>query len=78
MDYAKYFFSMTKPEQDRYAKASGTNGVYLRTHIFVPAVRRKIPRKDLITSLTDNTNGKCTITDVLTFLYTAETGKAVA
>lgn len=76
MEYSKYFFDMSEVEQDEYAIRAGTTGRYLRTHVLVPSVRRKIPRRDKIEGLVNATCGACTIDDVLSYLYKTEDAKA--
>lgn len=75
MNYIEFFFSMDREAQDRYAIKANTTGDYLRTHIFVPIERRKIPRRQKIESLVDATDGACSIDDVLDFLYKSENAK---
>ena len=78
MKYIKYFFSMTESEQNEYAVNAGTTGDYLRSHIFVPMERRKIPRKELIRDLVSASNEKVSLDDVLDFLYKSESGRRAA
>lgn len=76
MNYQKYFQSLNKDSQDVYASRALTTGAYLRTHIFVPKIRRKIPRPDLIERLAEASNGNVSMDDVLSFLYKTEIDKA--
>ena len=69
MKYLNYFTSLSKEDQDSYAVRAGTTGAYLRTHVFAPKERRKIPRPDLIKKLADATKKKVSFDDVLSFLY---------
>lgn len=78
MNYSKFFFSMTQAQQDRYALRAGTTGNYLRTHVFVPLKRRKIPRRDKIESLVKAAKGAVSMDDVLSFLYKSKNGKQAA
>lgn len=78
MKYSKFFFSMTRTQQDGYALSAGTTGDYLRTHVFVPLKRRKIPRKDKIDSLVSAAKGAITLDDVLAYLYKSEEARHAA
>ena len=78
MNYSKYFFSMSRNKQDLYAIAAGTTGDYLRTHVFAPMERRKIPRKEMINALVTATKGKCSLDDVLEYLYKSEEARTAA
>ena len=78
MKYSNFFFSMTRIQQDEYALKAGTTGDYLRTHIFVPMKRRKIPRKDKIDALVTAASSAITLDDVLAYLYKSEEAKNAA
>jgi hypothetical protein len=67
---------LTEEQQDKYASKAGTTGRYLRTHIFVKQERRKIPRKPMIDGLVAATKGRCSLDDVLEYLYKEENAKA--
>lgn len=75
MSYQKWFFSLESEEQDAYAEESGTNGNYLRLHVFCSIGRRKIPRKKTIERLADNAPSEISLSDVLDFLYKQEIEK---
>jgi hypothetical protein len=78
MKYSKFFFSMSRAQQDEYAKRADTTGDYLRIHVFAPIERRKIPRREKIELLVSATGGKCSLDDVLEYLYKSSEAKTAA
>lgn len=78
MKYSNFFFSLSREQQDRYARHAETTGDYLRTHVFAPMERRKIPRKEKIELLVSATDGKCSLDDVLEYLYKTSEAKTAA
>ena len=66
MNYKTYFRNLDESGRLSHANEAGTTPDYINIHL-IP--KRKIPRKELMQSLADATDGNCTYQDLIDYFY---------
>lgn len=61
-----YYQSLSRQQREAYAEAAGTTTGHIENHLMT---RKKIPRKELMSSLAAASNGQCSLLDLLTHFY---------
>lgn len=68
MDLISYFDSLSEAQQEAYAGRCDTTAKYLSTHIMY-SPPRKIPRRELMYALAEQSQGKVSFDEVLKHFY---------
>lgn len=66
MDLRQYFYQLTQPERDSFARRAGTTTRYIQCHLIT---HRKIPRPALMRKLVAASGNRVTLDDLLTHFY---------
>ena len=69
MDFEEFYRSLRGKERDEFADRAGTTRAYIESHLLAPVERRKVPRRPLLESLAEATDGKCSVSDLLSYFY---------
>ena len=76
--WRSFYQALSKEQREAYSQAAGTTTGHIENHLMT---RRKIPRKELMSSLAEATDGQCSLLDLLTHFYgenLAGTGETAA
>lgn len=66
MDLKQYFYRLTPPERDSFARRVGTTVRYIQCHLLT---QRKIPRPALMRKLVSASGNAVTLDDLLAHFY---------
>lgn len=69
MNFKTYYRGLEQPEREAFAKRANTSADYINIHLIS---RNKIPRKKLMESLADASNGCVSYAEVVDYFYSAE------
>ena len=66
MDLKQYFYRLSRPERDSFARRAGTTTRYIQCHLLT---QRKIPRPALMQKLVSASGNTVTLDDLLAHFY---------
>lgn len=66
MKWRTYYQNLTREQREAYAADAGTTTGHIENHLMT---RRKIPRKELMSSLAEATSGQCSLMELLSHFY---------
>ena len=66
MKWRTYYQTLTREQREAYAAEAGTTTGHIENHLMT---RRKIPRKELMSSLAEATSGQCSLMELLSHFY---------
>lgn len=69
MNYKTYFRSLDQAGREAHAKRANTSAEYINIHLIS---KRKIPRKELMQSLANASEGNCSYQDLINYFYLDE------
>jgi len=72
MRFDKFYKAMTTLEREAYAKRVGTSRKYFDNHLIVKPSRRVTPRRDRLLTLAKESDGKCSLIDVIEYFHRIE------
>jgi len=69
MRFDTYYKKLSKPERTAFSLSADTSAAYIENHLMAKPCRRRLPRPQLIKSLSAASNKVCSVSDLLEFFY---------